>query len=83
MTNQKGLSEAKLIHSIVGGNPKLQGTWVQQQLAINLAQWLSSKFAVKISQWVYEWSQRQVKFATPRTFNDTLAIDIKSYILIF
>lgn len=35
------------------------------QLAINLAQWLSPKFAVKVSQWVYEWSQGQVKFATP------------------
>ncbi|EPJ3718126.1 MULTISPECIES: KilA-N domain-containing protein [Klebsiella] len=65
MTNQTGLSEAQLIHSIVGGNPKLQGTWVHPQLAINLAQWLSPKFAVKVSQWVYEWSQGQVKFATP------------------
>lgn len=65
MTNQTGLSEAQLIHSIVGGNPKLQGTWVHPQLAINLAQWLSPKFAVKVAQWVYEWSQGQVKFATP------------------
>ncbi|MFV8759316.1 KilA-N domain-containing protein [Yersinia enterocolitica] len=65
MTNQTGLTEAQLIHSIVGGNSKLQGTWVHPQLAINLAQWLSAKFAVKVAQWVHEWSQGQVKFTTP------------------
>lgn len=65
LSKQSGLTEAQLIHSIVGGNAKLQGTWVHPQLAINLAQWLSAKFAVKVSQWVHEWSQGQVKFATP------------------
>ncbi|WP_404765150.1 KilA-N domain-containing protein [Proteus terrae] len=65
LTKQSDLTETQLIHSIVGGNAKLQGTWVHPQLAIHLAQWLSPKFAVKVSQWVYEWSQGQVKFASP------------------
>jgi len=38
-----------------GGNPRLQGTWVHPQVAINLAQYLSPKFAVLVSQWVMDW----------------------------
>lgn len=59
LSSQLRLTEGQLIHSISGGHPKLQGTWVHPQLAINLAQWLSPKFAVKVSQWVYEWSTGQ------------------------
>lgn len=48
LIKQIGLSES-------GGNPRLQGTWVHPQVAINLAQWLSPKFAVMVSKWVSEW----------------------------
>lgn len=49
------ISQDGLIQSIVGGIPRLQGTWVHPQIAIHLAQWLSPKFAVLVSQWVMEW----------------------------
>jgi hypothetical protein len=44
-----------LTHSVQGGTPALQGTWVHPQVAIHLAQWLSPKFAVQVSAWVYDW----------------------------
>lgn len=50
-----GIPTTGLVHSISGGDPRLQGTWVHPQVAINLAQWCSAEFAVKVSQWVYEW----------------------------
>ena len=40
-----------------GGNPRLQGTWVHPQVAINLGQWLSPAFAVKVSKWVFDWME--------------------------
>ena len=61
---QINIPEDYLIHSISGGHPKLQGTWVHPQLAINLALWLSPKFAVTVSRWVYEWSTGQYKRPT-------------------
>ena len=65
LINQTGLTEQQLIHTIVGGNPSLQGTWVHPYLAINLAQWLSPKFAVKVSQWVTEWQQGRSRTVMP------------------
>ena len=65
LTRQTGLSESQLIHTIVGGTPNLQGTWVHPYLAINLAQWLSPRFAVKVSQWVVEWQQGRAKAVMP------------------
>lgn len=46
---------SKLIQSLKGGDPRLQGTWVHPQVAIHLAQWLSPAFAVKVSKWVFDW----------------------------
>jgi len=50
-----GIPISELAQSIKGGDPRLQGTWVHPQVAINLAQWCSPEFAVKVSQWVYDW----------------------------
>lgn len=50
-----GIPRSVLVQSIRGGDPRLQGTWVHPQVAINLAQWCSAEFAVKVSQWVYDW----------------------------
>lgn len=55
LVDQTGLPLEVLIHSISGGHPKHQGTWVHPHLAVHLAQWLSPVFAVKVSQWVSEW----------------------------
>lgn len=35
-----------LVHTIAGGRPELQGTWVHPQVAISLAMWISAKFHV-------------------------------------
>ena len=50
-----GIPATRLIISISGGTPHLQGTWVHPQVAVHLAQWLSPKFAVLVTQWVMEW----------------------------
>ena len=65
LSTQTGLPPTQLVHTIQGGNPQLQGTWVHPYLAINLGQWLSVKFAVKVSQWVYEWQNGQSKAVMP------------------
>jgi hypothetical protein len=68
LSNATGLSRSVLIKQIdmseARGNPRLQGTWVHPQIAINLAQWLSPKFAVLVSQWVTEWMSGNVKIST-------------------
>lgn len=65
LSTQTGLSEHQLIHTVSGGNPSLQGTWVHPYLAMNLAQWLSPRFAVKVAQWVTEWQQGHSKKVLP------------------
>lgn len=50
-----GIPISEIVQSIKGGDPSLQGTWVNPQVAVHLAQWLSPEFAVKVSQWVVEW----------------------------
>lgn len=64
LSKQTNIRPELLIHSIVGGNPSLQGTWVHPFLATHLAQWLSPKFAVKVAQWVAEWQSGQFKLNT-------------------
>ncbi|MGX4643924.1 KilA-N domain-containing protein [Massilia sp. SYSU DXS3249] len=54
-----GMPTSSLIHSIVGGDSRLQGTWVHPQVAVNLAGWLSPKFAVQVSKWVADWMSRR------------------------
>lgn len=55
LESEAGIPASKLIQSVSGGEPKLQGTWVHPQVAIHLAQWCSPTFAVKVSGWVYDW----------------------------
>lgn len=50
-----GIPISELVQSVRGGDPRLQGTWVHPQVAINLGQWLSPRFAVQVSQWVVDW----------------------------
>lgn len=40
-----------LIHTIQGGVPALQGTWIHPRLAIDLARWISPAFAVWMDGW--------------------------------
>lgn len=39
---------------ILGNNAIHEHTWVDPQVATNIAQWLSPKISVKVSKWVYE-----------------------------
>ncbi len=55
-----GIPISGIVHSIRGGDPTLQGTWVHPQVAINLAQWLSPQFAVKVTQWVVDWMSGKI-----------------------
>lgn len=55
LSSDMGIPITDLVHSIQGGAPHLQGTWVHPQVAVNLGAWLSPKFAVKVSKWVADW----------------------------
>ena len=65
LSSATGVAVDGLIQSIVGGIPKLQGTWVHPQVAIHLGQWLSPKFAVMVSQWVTEWMTGKIPGVLP------------------
>jgi hypothetical protein len=43
-----------LIHTVQGGTPALQGTWIHPRLAIDLARWISPAFAVWMDGWFLE-----------------------------
>jgi hypothetical protein len=65
----EGIPSNNIIHIFQGGNPKLQGSYVHQLLAIDLARWISPKFGVQITKWVQELMitgkvelQRPIKF---------------------
>lgn len=59
-----GIPIPALYQTFMGGNPKLQGTWVHPQVAINLGQWASPKFAVLVSKWIMEWTTGNVPNAS-------------------
>ncbi len=48
-----------LIHTIQGGRPELQGTWIHPRLAVDLARWISPAFAVWMDGWFLEAAQGQ------------------------
>jgi hypothetical protein len=58
-----GIPISDLVQIIKGGPPRMQGTWVHPQVAINLGQWASPKFAVLVSKWVFEWMSGGLKNA--------------------
>jgi hypothetical protein len=66
LSAEVGIPTSDLVQSFVGGNPRLQGTWVHPQVAIHLGQWASPRFAVLVSKWVFEWmntaAQESYKF---------------------
>lgn len=49
-----GIPTTDLIHTIQGGTPSLQGTWIHPRLAIDLARWISPAFAVWMDGWFLE-----------------------------
>lgn len=55
LSRATGIPISGLTLPVVGGTPRLQGTWVHPQVAVHLAQWLSPKFAVLVTRWVAEW----------------------------
>jgi hypothetical protein len=61
LSSDIGIPISELVQIIKGGAPRMQGTWVHPQVAINLAQWASPKFAVLVSKWVFEWISGGIK----------------------
>lgn len=45
-------NESQIIQIRQGGTPELQGTWVQSDIAIDVARWVHPSFAVQIAEWV-------------------------------
>jgi len=60
LASETGIPVSELIHTIKGGVPTMQGTWVHPQVAIHLAQWLSPKFAVRVTKWVLDWMSGRI-----------------------
>ena len=56
------ITGSALIHTIQGGTPSLQGTWIHPRLAIDLARWISPAFAV----WMDGWFLESVAGPAPR-----------------
>ena len=50
MTN----SHDEIIFTKIGGDTKIQGTWIHRLLAIDLASWIHTPFAVQILKWTDE-----------------------------
>lgn len=63
LSKATGVLPERLIITMTGGVPRLQGTWVHPQVAVHLAQWLSPKFAVLVTQWVTEWMSGGAKMS--------------------
>ena len=55
ITSVIGIPITGLIHTIQGGRPELQGTWVDWRVALHLAQWLSPAVQVQVTGWLGEF----------------------------
>lgn len=77
LSSDMGIPITDLVQSIRGGDPRLQGTWVHPQVAINLAQWLSAEFAVRVTQWVFDWMSGR---GTPAAKPTELPFHIRRYL---
>lgn len=65
---QEKYPQIELIHTVHGGNSKLQGTYIHPDLAINLAQWCSPSFSLQVSKWIRELIiTDEVKLAQEKT----------------
>jgi hypothetical protein len=60
LSSDMGIPISGLVITGKGGNPKLQGTWIHPDIAVNLGQWLSPRFAVLVSKWVREWMSGKI-----------------------
>lgn len=61
LSSDIGIPISELIQSVKGGNPNQQGTWIHEDLAMNLAQWISSSFALKVSRWLMRAYKETIK----------------------
>lgn len=46
LSETRNLTSADLVKVTKGGDPKLQGTWMHEDVALEFARWLSPKFAI-------------------------------------
>jgi hypothetical protein len=52
--NVTGIPATNFMEIIQGGEAKLQGSWIHQDLAIHLAMWISPEFSIQVSKWIRE-----------------------------
>lgn len=58
-----------------GGDPKLQGTWMHQDVALEFARWLSPMFAIWCNDQIKELlTTGSVSFSIPRTYAEALRL---------
>ena len=50
LSMESGIPDLGIIKVLHGGNHA--GTWIHEDLAMNLAQWISPSFALKVSRWL-------------------------------
>lgn len=53
ISNDMGIPISEVYQVVKGGNPKIQGTWMLEDLALDYAHWLSPKFKL--------WCNRKIK----------------------
>ena len=61
LVSDMGIPISELIQSVKGGKTDAQGTWIHEDIAMNLAQWISPKFSVKVSRWLMSAYKETIK----------------------
>lgn len=76
LSSDMGIPISELIQVVRGGKPDAQGTWVHEDIAMNLAQWISAKFAVKVSRWLMSCYKSSIhQRAEKQTYLELLIAD--------
>ena len=63
-----GLPQDKICSVVQGGDPRMQGTWMHQLLAMELAQWLDPYFGVWCSEKILEVIEKGMATVYPKEF---------------
>lgn len=53
-----GIAGTELVHTIQGGVPEEQGTWIHPKLAVRFAIWLDDDFGLQVEDWVSDWMMK-------------------------
>ncbi len=73
ISRRTGIPVSELIQSLRGGEPAMQGTWVQRDVALALAMWLDADLHAAIIGWVLDGKPKS-KFQIPDNLADALML---------